>query len=184
MTRRQDEVVEALARTLESLDAHIRKADDGVRRATRYRLSILHLHAAFAVYIGMQFATLTPEQTSGPTWILIRNVPGMPVLPASVLFIGGVILGTATWRRVLVWEMVGLSMLLLWYVLIAVSFGGALLWWQLGWLPPGTVRPAPYAHGVYAHLACMMVVHLVVLLRLQNRVTNVRLWRGISGLRR
>ncbi|GAA0494677.1 hypothetical protein Ade02nite_19920 [Paractinoplanes deccanensis] len=159
--------IDRLVETLDALDEHLQTSDATVKRSERNRIGLLHLHAAFAVYIGPMFALLGRDGMAGPAWLLIRRIPGAPVSLACLLFAGGVILGIATWHRAVRWEIVGLCMLLGWYVTIAVSFGGALLWWLTGGFPAGTPKPAPYTHGVYLHLGALMIVHLVTLIRIR-----------------
>jgi hypothetical protein len=168
MSPREDDAIDALATTLDALEAHIEATDSTMQRATKYRLGLLHLHAGYAMYIAIWFATLDTPAMAGVAWTLIRAIPGSPITPAVLLFAGGMILAVATWRRALIGEIVGLCMLLAWYLTITVSFGGALLWWEMGLFPPGTPQPAPYAHGVYLHLSSLMTVHILVLIRLRR----------------
>lgn len=168
MTGREDETIDALANTLDALEAHIQATDTTMHRATKYRLGLLHLHAAYAMYIAVWFATIDKPAMSGVAWTVVRAIPGTPVTLAVLLFVGGAILAVATWRRAVGWEIVGLCLLLIWYLTITVSFGGALLWWELGLFPPGTPQPAPYAHGVYLHLSSLMTIHTIVLFRIRR----------------
>jgi hypothetical protein len=160
-----DDAVGRLAVILDNLEGNARVAETTIRRSERNRIGLLHVHAFFAAYIGAWFATLDDAGLSGTAFTIVRAIPGVPISLALLLLTGGVILGAATWRRVVRWEMVGLCMLLSWYVIITVSFAGALVWWWLGYLPPGTPKPAPYAHGVYAHFGAVMIIHLVTLIR-------------------
>ena len=139
-----------------------------MKRSERNRIGLLHLHAAFAVYIGILFAFLGRDGMAGTAWTLVRTIPGTPGSLAALLFVGGIILGFATWKRAVRWEMLGLCLLLSWYLTIAVSFAGALVWWMLGGFPTNTMRPAPYAHGIYLHFSAVMIVHLTTLLRIRR----------------
>jgi hypothetical protein len=158
--------IDELAATLDALDQHLQHSDAAVRRSVRYRLTLLHLHAVFAVYIGLQFTRVDDATMASPSWAVIRSVPGSPISLGLLLFTGGLILGISAWLRRIIGELVGLCLLLLWYLTIASSFGGALLWWRLGLLPPGTPPPAPYSHGIYLHLSAVMVVHIGALIRI------------------
>lgn len=162
----QDDAIKALAGTLDALDTHIKTADATVKRSERNRLSMLHLHALAAVVIGPLFAAVGTDGMTGATWSLVRLIPGAPFTLAAVLFAGGVILGVATFRRALRWEMLGLWMLFAWYAIIALSFGGALVLWLTNGMPGGAAKPSPYAPALYSHLAVVMLVHLRTLRRM------------------
>jgi hypothetical protein len=162
-----DDPVGRLAATLDALDVHLKRSDADVRRSVRYRLTLLHLHAVFAVYIGIQFTRVDRTTMAVAPWAVIRSVPGSPVSLGIVLATGGLILGMGAWLRNIPAEIAGLCLLLLWYLTIATSFGGALLWWRLGLLPAGTPQPAPYSHGIYLHLSAVMIVHIGSLLKIR-----------------
>jgi hypothetical protein len=162
-----DDRVTEMAGLLDALDDHLRDSDIRVRRSEGNRLSLLHLHAAAALYIAPLFAAMGRDGMTGPAWALVRMIPGAPYTLAVLFGAGGLILGTATWFRAPRWEILGLCMLLAWYLTIAISFAGALLMWLGGAFPPSTPKPAPYAHGVYLHLSAVMTVHLVTLIRIR-----------------
>ena len=168
MTGAGEDRIDALARTLDALDEHLQVSDATVKRSERNRLTILHLHALAAVYIGPLFTLVTPEGRAGAAWAVIRLVPGSTVTLGIMLFLGGLILGVATFQRAVRWEMVGLCVLLGWYVVVAVSFGLGAAGWYLGWDWVGGTRPVPYSHGVYAHLASIMLVHLGTLIKIRR----------------
>jgi hypothetical protein len=163
-----EDAINQLARTLDSLDDHLKRSDDVVRRSVKYRLTLLHFHAVFAIYIGLQFTQVDKRTMTGAAWELINGVPGRQWTLGILLALGGVILGVATWRRRIIGEIVGLCFLLSWYLTITASFAGGLIWWELGWFPAGTARPTPYAHGVYGHLATIMLVHIGALVRMRR----------------
>lgn len=163
-----EETIDALARTLDALDDHLRSSDATAHREQRNRLTILHAHALAGVYIGPLFALVSQEQQRGAAWQLIRVVPGSTVTLGWLLFTGGMILGTATFLRAVVWEMVGLCVLLSWYLTVAVSFGLGAAGWYLGWDWVHGTQPAPYAHGVYFHLFTVLLVHLATLVRIRR----------------
>jgi hypothetical protein len=164
-----DDKIEALAAALDSVDRHVRIVDASAKRSEKNRLNMLHLHALAAVVIGLLFAAIEDSAMAGPNWIVIRLIPGAPETLGLFFFVGGMILGPATWYRHLKWEKVGLWMILLWYAVIAVSFAVGTLLWLTG-QNPSPRAPALYAPMVYLHLTCVMAVHLVTL----NRMTRLR----------
>lgn len=158
------EAIARLAYTLDSLDLQIRTVDAKAKRSEKNRLSMLHLHALAACVIAPLFASLGREGMAGPAWVLARNIPYAPYSLAALLLTGGIILGYATWHRMIRWEMLGLWMLLSWYGILALSFAGA----QIVWIAnqgPGP-RPALYGPAVYSHLTIVMMVHLRTLRRM------------------
>lgn len=163
---RGEDAITALAETLDALDEHLRDSDAKARRSERNRLSMLHVHAGFAMYIGPFFALVGRDGMRGPTWAVVRQIPGAPYTLGVLLFVGGAILAVATWYRRVPWEITGLCILLTWYLTIALSFGLGVLGWYAGWLDGP--RPAPYAHGVYLHFAAIMAVHWRTLLRIRR----------------
>jgi hypothetical protein len=158
--------IDALARTLDALDEHLQVSDATVRRSEKNRLSLLHVHAVFAVAIAPLFAALGQDGMRGPSWVVIRLIPGAPYTLAALLGIGGVILGVATWYRAVVWETAALWVLMAWYALIAVSFAGAVLLW----LADGASgqRPSFYAGVVYAHVFVILGVHQRTLVKIRR----------------
>ncbi|GGN39396.1 hypothetical protein FHR83_006726 [Actinoplanes campanulatus] len=163
-----EETIDALARTLDALDDHLRSSDATARRSERNRLSMLHLHALAACYIGPLFTLIGEESRRGAAWAVIRLIPGSTTSLGVLLTAGGVVLGVATWRRALVWEMAGLCVLLSWYLIVAVSFGLGAAGWYLRWDWVDGSRPAPYAHGIYLHLFTIMIVHLGTLAKIRR----------------
>lgn len=163
-----EETINALARTLDALDDHLRSSDATARREQKNRLGMLHLHALAALYIGPLFALVGRDGMQGAAWTVIRTIPGTPYTLGGLLFTGGLILALATFRRRVVGEMIGLCVLLSWYLTIAVSFGAGALGWYLGWSWVTGARPAPYAHGIYLHFSAVMLVHLATLVRIRR----------------
>lgn len=164
-----EDKIDQLARALDGVEIHVRAVDASARREQRNRLNMLHLHAAAAVLIGPLFALVEPATLNGANWAIIRVIPGTPVTLGLFLLLGGLILGPSTHLRHPRWEKVGLWIILTWYAIIALSFGGAGLLYLTGNNPaPNT--PAFYAPMVYLHLTCVMVVHLATL----NRMSRLR----------
>jgi hypothetical protein len=163
-----EKAIDALARTLDALDDHLRSSDATAHREQRNRLGMLHLHAVAAMYIGPLFALVGKEGMTGAAWALIRSIPGAPYSLGGLLFTGGLVLGWATWKRHVRWEMIGLCVLLTWYLIIAVSFGAGAAGWYLGGRRGDGARPAPYTHGIYLHFSAVMLVHLGTLVRIRR----------------
>lgn len=154
----RDDPIGRLADYLDAIDHNIHDAEAQVTRSEGNRLTLLHLHAAFGVVIAPTFALIGRDGMTSSIWVVIRQLPGAPYSLAVVLFAGAVILGVATTVRNLRWEITGLLMLLFWYLIIAVSFGAAVL----VWLAEGSRGPTPsfYAPFVYAHLSGVLTIHL------------------------
>ncbi len=156
--------VGALADLIDALDDHMRTSEADKRRAEGNRISILYVHALFALMIAPAFAALGRKGMSGPIWVLIKSMPGTPGSLALIMFLGGLILAIATTLRDRVWEMVGLGFLIMWYGAISFSFAVAVLVWIIGG-GPGP-RPGLYAPLIYAHFAVIMLVHCHTLRRM------------------
>lgn len=169
-----EETIDALARTLDALDGHLRSSAATARREQRNRLTILHAHALAGIYIGPLFTLITEEQRRGAAWTVIRLVPGSTVTLGLLLFTGGLILGVSTLQRHLVGEMAGLCVMLCWYLTVAVSFGLGAAGWYLGWDWVDGSRPAPYSHGIYAHLFTILLVHLATLVKIRRARLKAR----------
>lgn len=163
-----DDKIAQLAAALDDVDQHVRAVDATARRSENNRLNMLHLHAVAAALIGLLFAAIDPAVMTGTNWVVIKMIPGAPVTLGLFMFLGGMILGPATWYRHLRWEKVGLWIIMAWYATIALSFGTATLLW-LSEEAPSKTPPAFYAPMVYLHLTCVMLVHLFTL----NRMTRL-----------
>ncbi len=152
-----DSPVDRLADLIDALDDHVHAAERAVRRSEGNRIGILYVHAVYALLIAPAFAAIGEEGMAGPIWAVLRLLPGAPYSLAAVMFTGGVILSVATTLRNRVWELVGLLLLMIWYAVVAGSFGTAMLVWvATGGTGP---RPAPYAPLVYSHFLTIMLVH-------------------------
>lgn len=162
-----EQKIEEVVEILDALDEKLRDSDATIRRSEHNRLSLLHVHAVFACFIGPLFAAIGRRGMATPSWVLIRLIPGTPWTLGAVLVAGGVILGVATWYRNIRWESVGLWMLMGWYATIAVGFAGAVFAWLAAGRPPGP-QPSFYPAGVYAHVFVILSVHQRTLLRLRR----------------
>lgn len=164
MTSAAGRPVDQLADLLDALDDHVRAAEGAVRRSEGNRISILYVHAVYALLIAPAFAAIGKQGMSGPTWSVLREVPGAPFSLAAVMFAGGMVLVVATTLANRVWELVGLLLLMIWYAAVAGSFGAAMLVWAFtGGDGP---RPAAYAPLVYSHFLTIMLVHCWTLRRM------------------
>lgn len=157
-----------LSEYLDALDDHIHVADRQVRREQRNRLSLLHLHALAGMLIGPTFAAIGTEGMRAPIWLVVRLIPGTPYSLAALMFAGALVLGASTTVRNLRWEIIGLTMLLSWYTIIAVSFAIAIVVWVIEGRPAEAGPPSLYAPFVYAHLAAVMCVHLYTLRKMRR----------------
>lgn len=156
--------VAALADLIDAMDDHVRTSEAAQRRSEGNRISILYVHALFALMIAPAFAAYGREAMTGPIWVLIRSLPGTPGTLALIMFLGGLILAIATTLRDRIWEMVGLGFLIVWYGTISFSFSVAVLVWILeGGNGP---KPGLYAPLVYGHFAVIMLVHCHTLRRM------------------
>jgi hypothetical protein len=163
-----------MADLLDGLEALVHSVDDSARqsravarRSESNRLSLLHIHAAAALIIAPLFALLGREGMQGPSWTVVRLIPAAPYSLAVLLAVGGVVLGVATWHRHKPAEMLGLWLLLSWYVTISVSFAGAALLWLVDSDHTGP-KPSFYPPAVYLHLSVIMAVHLRTLRRMRR----------------
>jgi hypothetical protein len=155
---------EQLADLLDALDDHVRAAEGAVRRSEGNRISILYVHAVYALLIAPAFAAIGKEGMNGPTWSVLRLFPGAPYSLAAVMFLGGLVLVVATTFANRVWELVGLLLLMFWYAAVAGSFGAAMIVWMV--TGGGGPRPAAYAPLVYSHFLTIMLVHCWTLRRM------------------
>jgi hypothetical protein len=161
-----------LTEYLDALDDHIQAVDGELHREVDNRLTLLHLHAFAGMLIAPSFAAIGRDGMTAPIWSIVRQIPGAPYSLAALMFTGAVILGIATTYRNLRWETVGLVMILAWYAILTVSFGGAVTLWLASGRPAVPGPPGFYAPFVYLHLTAVMTVHLVTLrrkMRLQRR---------------
>lgn len=161
---RDRDLIGDLAAVLDGLAGHVARADGQARRSESNRLTLLHVHAAAALLIGVTFATVN---LSGSAWAVVRLIPGAPWSLAGLIASGGLLLGVSTVRRCKRTEIVALSVLATWYAIMAVSFGGSIVLWYAA-NPPSGPRPALYPPVVYAHLAVIMLVHVWTLSRMRR----------------
>jgi hypothetical protein len=152
-----DSPVDRLADLIDALDAHVRSAEGVVRRSEGNRVSILYVHAIFALLIAPAFAAIGQAGMTGPIWSVARAIPGTPGSLAFIMFAGGLILtvgATFANRRL---EMLGLGFLISWYATVSISFALSIGSWLIG--DHAGPRPGFYAPLVYAHFMTIMLVH-------------------------
>jgi hypothetical protein len=149
--------VDRLADLIDALDDHVRAVDQTARRSERNRIGILYVHALFAVAIGPAFAAIGKQGMHGPIWRAMRDLPGAPYSLGAVMFLGGVILTIATTLRNRPWEIVGLVLLVIWYLTVAITFAASIVLWVVGGRTGQ--QPGFYAPLVYLHFTAIMLVH-------------------------
>lgn len=164
MTDRPDpDLADHLENLRHSLLAVGRDLDDLTeqqRRSTRGRLSLLHIHAVTAVAVGLGIVANGPEGIATPAYAGIRWIPGSPFTVGAVLVILGTVLGVATWRRAVQVEMVAAFGIVVWYLMFATSFVGAMIGWQLH---PYGQKPSWQGMFSYYGWAALLIAHLRIL---------------------
>lgn len=170
--RHDADPVGALADMLDQIDVSINRTHRRAKSDEKARLNMLKVHGGWAIVVGLLFAANGKEGTTGPIYQFLRWIPGFPYSLALLLLAGGLILLPATILRHRPAEMIGASILALWYGTISLGFGIPVLIWSAhaaaNWsadlpLPPG--RPGMHGPGVYGHFCNVLLVHLVVLWR-------------------
>lgn len=156
--------VDRLAELIDALDEHVQTAELRVRRSEGNRISILYVHAIYALLIAPAFAAIGEEGMKGQIWTVMRMVPGAPYSVALIMFLGGFILAVSTTLASREWELVGLGLLIVWYGMVSVSFAGSIIIWLAG--PELGPPPSFYAPLVYAHFLTIMLVHTYTLRRM------------------
>lgn len=162
----------ALGELLTALDRERRTQSRALNVNERNRVGLLVLHAVVALVVPPLFIF---SDFAGPTWSVIKTVPGFPYTWVLPLWIGGLILMPATFARHKNWEMVGLILIYIWYAAMGLGFAApAVAWgvdawqaWRDGRPPPGG-KPSLYAPAIYFHLAMIMRIHFATLWRFRR----------------
>lgn len=165
-----DDPVGALAAMLDQIDVNSRRTTATLRRSERNRLSLLVLHGLAAIVIAPLFLaqTAAPGGMDNPTFVALRLIPAAPYVLSAILALGGLILVPATLVRNRPWEMVGLTLLSVWYLTISIGYAAAIgVWAHDGY--PNKGRPSFFAPPLYLHLGIIMIVHWGTLRRLTRR---------------
>lgn len=142
---------------VDSFETYVIYAASREEHGTQYRLNLLWIHAFAALLIAPLMSATGRDGMSGPSFVVVRQIPGTPYSLSALLGIGGVILGLGCVFRAKRVEVVGLCLLMIFYLTLAVSFAALPIMW-LG--DRTSVKPPMYAPVVYCHLAVIMSVHM------------------------
>jgi hypothetical protein len=171
--RRQDPIG-ALADVLAAIDGEAKRQGSRLARNEHNRIGLLIVHAIVALIVAPLFMA-TAGAFVGPTWDLLKQIPGFPASFIAPLWVGGMILLPATFGRRAGWEIAGLALIYLWYLAMAVGFAFPVINWLIDAAaaardgkPQPPHKPSLYAPVVYAHLAVIMRVHIFTLVRIRR----------------
>lgn len=156
--------VEAMTEMFDNFQNFARRAEKTEDNSVKYRLNLLWIHATAAILIAPLFAAIGQHGMAGPTFALMRQLPGAPGSIAVVLGTGGFVLGVGCVLRNKKMEIVGLILLAFWYLIIVSTFAGAVVLWYLDGSDPVKI-PALYAPVLYLHFAVIMIAHMTNLIR-------------------
>ncbi len=161
------DVLAALQAHVDDAQIHARQEAEVAKSDRSNRFTLLYVHAFFAILVAplcVWHGIVTG--LSGPSWSVARAIPGVPYSIGTVLFAGGVILALATAARSRAWIIAGLAAILSWYVIIALTFSGAVVLWLDAGAPLARQQvPATYAVLVYAGYAAILGIHLRTVVR-------------------
>ena len=152
--------LENLRHSLASVGRDLDDLTEHQRRSTRGRLSLLHIHAVTGVLVGAGMIANGPEGIASPAFAGIRWIPGAPFSVGAVLVVLGVVLGVATWRRAVRTEMAAAFGIVVWYLMFATSFVGAMVSWQMN---PHGQKPSWQGMFSYYGWAALLIAHLRIL---------------------
>ncbi len=171
---RQQDPIADLAMALTALDRYASRAGTSLRRNEHNRIGLLYVHAIAALLVAPLFIASSGLFQS-PSWSFMRLIPGFPWSFSVLLLTGGLILLPATIARIRALEMVALSLLSIWYTLLAIGFFIPAVGWGAEALPAVVAgeplpkgQPGLYAWAVYGHLSVIMRVHLWTLWRMER----------------
>lgn len=166
-----DETVEQLTTLLDGIERRVTSTAKIAALDERNRITLLFGHAIFAMLVVPGFALLSRTGMRGPSFTVVRAIPGSPFTLAAWIGIAGFVLAVATIHRNRRGEFYALIALGVWYAMFSVSLMAAIAIWmspaieaagfggfveQLDW----SRSPALYAPVVYAHLAYAMAGHV------------------------
>jgi hypothetical protein len=164
----------ALHGVLSSIGGEARRQGRSLAQNEHNRIGLLVVHALVAIVVAPLFVA-TDGAFVGPTWDLIKTIPGFPYTFIAPLWLGGLILLPATFGRRVRWEIAGLVLIYLWYLAMALGFAFPVVGWVVdaGFAtyrdqPLPAKKPSLYAPVVYAHLAVIMRVHIFTLIRIRR----------------
>lgn len=168
----QNQPVGELAKVLASLHKQTRIDVEKMARSERNRFNLLLVHATAAQFIAILFC-LSSGVYRGPIFEYLSLLPGFPYSFGAMLGFGGMVLLPAAIAEKRTWEIAGLYMIYVWYLLLSIGLAIPIFKWL--WLAseawrndeptPGN-QPALYAFVVYLHLAIIMRVHIATLRRM------------------
>jgi hypothetical protein len=166
--RRVDEAIDAvdqMADIVDGFEQYVVRAASREHHGNQYRVNLLWVHAVAALMIAPLLSATGRGGLTGPTFAFLRTLPGTPYSLSTILGTGGFILGIGCVFRHKIIEAVGLVGLLIFYLVLAVSFAVPPLRWLAH---SGSVKPPFYSPIVYVHLAVVMAMHIYALL-VRNR---------------
>ena len=166
-----EQAVDQLTDLLDGIEQRVTERHRIADLDERNRLTLLFGHAIFAMLVVPGFALLSKSGMSGPSFIIIRTVPGAPFSLAAWIGLAGFVLAVATIHRTRRGEFYALIALCAWYVMFSVSLMAAIAVWMAPAVEVGGITgfvghlewgrgPAIYAPIVYAHLAYAMGGHI------------------------
>jgi len=149
--------VDQMMAVVDDLETYVWTTHWRERNGTRYRLNLLWLHAGAALVMAPLLSATGPDGLTGPSFAFLRELPGTPYSLATILGLGGLVLGWGCIFRHKTTEMVGLALLAVFYLIVGVSFAVPPIEWLI---ERGPVKPPSYSPILYAHLALIMVAHI------------------------
>ena len=158
----QEESADVMADLLDGFTSYVHGAEKGLRNAGRYRSNLLWVHAVAALLIAPLFAATGRVALADPSFEVLRHIPGTPGSLANIIGLGGFVLGVGGILDDRIVQIIGLTLLGVFYATLAVTFAGAILFYLTGQL---TVKPILYQPVLYLHLTVIMIVHVAGLLR-------------------
>lgn len=156
--------VEVMTEMFDSFKTYADRSQQSETNSVKYRLNLLWIHATAALLIAPLFAAIGQGGMKGPSFEVMRHIPGAPGSVAVIIGLSGFILGLGCVLRAKKMEIAGLVGLTIWYLLIVTTFGGAVLHWFADGSPKDRV-PALYSPVLYGHFAVIMIAHMINLIR-------------------
>lgn len=157
-----DDRADVMADLLDGFTVYVHGAEKGLTNAGKYRSNLLWVHSVAALLIAPLLVATGREGIQGPAFALLRQLPGMPGSVASLIGTGGFVLGVGAILGSRPVQIVGLSLLGVFYATLALGFSGAIWLYFTDGL---TAKPTLYAPVLYLHLTVIMFVHMAGLLR-------------------
>lgn len=127
--------------------------------AESFRRTVLYILAAGATAMGALLGLTAPE--NGPSFFLLGQLPGWPLVYGTLLFAFGGAQFLGVWRDWRALSVLGCSGATLWYVLFALSFVLTWFTWTMGM--QDTQNPSVYPVAPYATLGALHIAAVTVL---------------------